>query len=70
MRITDASFSPGEAALIRRQMILPGGEMLCPRCSSPLASDYSGARGGAVAVICRLIRCAPCRRMITLSEYG
>ncbi len=70
MRITDASFSPGEAALIRQQMIIPGAEMLCPRCAVPMATDDSCARGGAVAVICRLIRCAPCRRMITLSEYG
>ena len=70
MRITDASFSPGEAALIRQQMIIPGAEMQCPRCSLPLATDDSCAQRGAVAVICRLIRCVACRRMITLNEHG
>lgn len=68
MRITDASFSPSEATLIRRLMSIPGASFLCPRCSSPLAAAVSGLRSPTIELQCRLIRCAECRRMITVSD--
>ncbi len=68
MRITDASFSPSEATLIRRVMSIPGASFVCPRCSSPLAADESGLSLARIELQCRLIRCAECRRMITVSD--
>ncbi len=68
MRVTDASFSSSEATLIRRLMSIPGAQFLCPRCSSPLAAAESGLGLGRIEFQCRLIRCAECRRMITVSD--
>ena len=68
MRITDASFSLSEAAIIRRLMAVPDASFLCPRCSSPLAADESALSLPSSEFQCRLIRCADCRRMITVSD--
>ena len=68
MRVSDAPFSTSEATLIRQLMTTPGASFLCPRCSSPLATDHSGVHLGNGAADCRLIRCSGCRRMITVSD--
>ncbi len=67
MRITDAPFSPREAGLIRRVLETPGAPLRCPRCSVDLTEVESIVVEGTVAVRCRLLRCALCRRMMTVT---
>jgi len=67
MRVTDAPFSQQEAEAIRRVMEIPGALLLCPRCSAVLADGETVVSEGALALRCRLIRCADCRRMLTIT---